>query len=34
MKVDDVSQEIHGNMILSVYVYKCYKYDIFPKKYT
>ena len=25
---DDLSQEIHGNMILSVYMYKCYKYDI------
>ena len=31
---DDLSQEIHGNMILSVYMYKCYKYDItlLPKK--
>ena len=25
---DDRSQEIHGNMIFSVYMYKCYKYDI------
>ena len=25
---DDLSQEIHGNMIFSVYMYKCYKYDI------
>ena len=24
----DLSQEIHGNMIFSVYMYKCYKYDI------
>ena len=31
---DDLSQEIHGNMIFSVYMYKCYKYDILPKKYT
>ena len=41
---DDLSQEIHGNMIFSVYMYKCYKYDIIlqkkikgdllPKKYT
>ena len=31
---DDLSQEIHGNMIFSVYMYKCYKYDIIllPKK--
>ena len=31
---DDISQEIHGNMILSVYMCKCYKYDItlLPKK--
>ena len=31
---DDLSQEIHGNMIFSVYMYKCYKYDItlLPKK--
>ena len=25
---DDLSQEIRGNMIFSVYMYKCYKYDI------
>ena len=25
---DDFSQEIHGNMIFSVYMYKYYKYDI------
>ena len=25
---DDFSQEVHGNMIFSVYLYKCYKYDI------
>ena len=25
---DDHSQEIHGNMIFSVYMYRCYKYDI------
>ena len=25
---DDLSQEIHGNMIFSVYMYKSYKYDI------
>ena len=31
---DDLSQEIHANMIFSVYMYKCYKYDILPKKYT
>ena len=30
---DDLSQEIHGN-IFSVYMYKSYKYDILPKKYT
>ena len=41
---DDLSQEIHVNMIFSVYMYKCYKYDItllqkrikddlLPKKY-
>ena len=31
---DDLSQKIHGNMISSVYMYKCYKYDItlLPKK--
>ena len=28
MKDDDLSEEIHGNMIFSVYMYKCYKYDI------
>ena len=25
---DDLSQKIHGDMIFSVYMYKCYKYDI------
>ena len=25
---DDLSQEIHRNMILFVFMYKCYKYDI------
>ena len=25
---DDLSQEKHGNMIFSVYMYKCYRYDI------
>ena len=25
---DDLSQKIHGNMIFSVYMYKCYKYEI------
>ena len=25
---DDLSQEMHGDMIFSVYRYKCYKYDI------
>ena len=25
---DALSQKIHGNMIFSVYMYKCYKYDI------
>ena len=25
---DNFSQEIHGNMIFSVYMHKCYKYDI------
>ena len=25
---DDLSQEIHIDMIFSVYMYKCYKYDI------
>ena len=31
---DDLSQKLHGNMIFSVYMYKCYKYDItlLPKK--
>ena len=31
---DDLSQEIYGNMIFSVYMYKCYKYNIalLPKK--
>ena len=31
---DDLSQTIHGNMIFSVYMYKCYKYEItlLPKK--
>ena len=31
---DDFSQEINVNMIFSVYMYKCYKYDItvLPKK--
>ena len=24
---DDLSQEIHGNMMFSVYMYKCYKCD-------
>ena len=27
---DDLSQEIHGNMIFSVYTYKCYKRDARP----
>ena len=27
---DDLSQKIHGNMIFSVYMYKCYKCDITP----
>ena len=31
---DDLFEEIHGNMVFSVYMYKCYKYDILPKKYT
>ena len=31
---DDLSQEIHVNMIFSVYMYKSYKYDILSKKYT
>ena len=25
---DDISQEINGNKIFSVYMYKCYKYDV------
>ena len=25
---DDLSQEMHGNMMFSAYMYKCYKYDI------
>ena len=31
---DDLSQEIHGNMIFSVHTCKCYKHDItlLPKK--
>ena len=29
---DDLSQEIHGNIILSVYMYKSYENDILPKK--
>ena len=31
---DDLSYKIQGNMIFSVYMYKCYKYDItlLPKK--
>ena len=24
---DDLSQELHGNMVFSVYIYKCYKYN-------
>ena len=28
----DLSQEIHENMIFSVHIYECYKYDILPKK--
>ena len=30
---DDLSQKIHGNMIFSVYMSKCYKYDstLLPK---
>ena len=24
---DDLSQEMHGNMVFSVYMYKCYQYD-------
>ena len=43
--IDDHSYKIQGNMIFSVYMYKCYKYDIthlpkkakdnlFPKKYS
>ena len=31
---DDLSQNMHANMIFSVHMYKCYKYDIalLPKK--
>ena len=31
---DDLSQEMHGNVTFSVFMYKCYKYDIthLPKK--
>ena len=29
---DDLSQEVHGNIILSVYMYKSYENDILPKK--
>ena len=25
---DDLSQEMHGNMIFSAHMYKCYKYEI------
>ena len=28
MKEGDLYQKIHGNMIFSVYMYKCYKHDI------
>ena len=28
MKEDDLYQKIHGNMVFSVYMYKCYKCDI------
>ena len=32
---NDLSQEIHGNMKFSVYMYKCFKYDItFLEKVT
>ena len=27
---DDPSQEMHGNMIFSVYTYSCFKHDIMP----
>ena len=27
---DDLSQEIHGYMISSVYTYRCYKHDVMP----
>ena len=27
---DDLAQEIHGNMILFLYTYRCYKHDIKP----
>ena len=29
---DQLSQEIHGDMIFFVHMYKCYKYDNSPKK--
>ena len=31
---DDLSQKLHGNMIFSIYMYKCYKCDItlLPKR--
>ena len=31
---DDLSKEIHGNIIFVVNMYECYKYDVLPKKYT
>ena len=31
---DDLSQEIYGNMIFAVFMYKRYKYDILPKKFN
>ena len=30
IKQDDLYQNIHANMIFSVYMYKCYKYGIAP----
>ena len=27
---DDFSEETHGNMMFSVYTYKCYKHGIMP----
>ena len=33
MKID-LPQEIHGNIIYSVYMYKCYKYELSQKKYS